>query len=649
MEFYRFLPRLLNMSLTTSVVIVFVLLLRLFLKKAPKVISYALWSIVLFRLLCPVSIQSGLSLFGLMEVPTAASGSITSSMEYVPENLVHTPDPSVVLPVPGVGEAINEALPQGEEQLVADPLEAPVAAATYVWAAGVLAMGIYAMVSYGRLRRKLLTASRLRENIYLADEILSPFVLGLLRPRIYLPSSLDEREQWYIVLHEQHHIRRLDHVVKALAFLALCIHWFNPLVWLAFFLSGEDMEMSCDEAVVRKLGAEVRADYAASLLSLATGRRIVAGVPLAFGEGDPKVRIRNLAHWKKPVLWVVLAAVLACAVFAVVLLTNPLHRQTVLMGADYDVEEVLYRVDFSNEEPDAVPLQYCVTADDQLYVKMEEGGDWAFLGKLEPYPLTREELLSYTAKEQIEGYRLKEITDAYILRVEDQNFYLVMQTESGDTLLAYGWEDVNERGEGPSDDTALRRLYLLKSSFREGYININFFQRSLKSAAGGNVYAFASFESNKIPGYLITGFKSGESKDHNEMTDMGFAVFQTTGEGYRLIDCKVYEDAVLSAENGVFFCPDPAVAEESGEMRNDNTFDVLLVCSEQVGEIKRMYHAEGEEDQTISTSCLSIHAMVLFSWAYGEDCTSVSQYVYDKEGNLISEDTPPLHTGKTDE
>ena len=293
MSFYDFLPRLLNMSLTASVVIVFVLLLRLLLKKAPKVISYALWSIVLFRLLCPVSIQSNLSLFGLLEIPTAASGSITSTIEYVPEDLIHTPYPSVDLPVSGVEEAINEVLPQGEEQLAADPLEAPVAAATYVWMAGVLVMGIYAAGSYGKLRRKLVTASRLRENIYLADEITSPFVLGLFRPKIYLPSSLGEQEQTYILLHEQHHIRRLDHIIKVLAFFALCIHWFNPLVWLAFFLSGKDMEMSCDEAVIRKLGDGVLADYAASLLSLATGRPIIAGVPLAFGEGDAKGRIQT--------------------------------------------------------------------------------------------------------------------------------------------------------------------------------------------------------------------------------------------------------------------------------------------------------------------------------------------------------------------
>ena len=323
MFFYTFLPVLLNMSLTASLVIVFVLLLRLLLKKTPKVISYALWGIVLFRLLCPVSIESGLSLFGLLETPVATSGTLASRIEYIPSDIVHTEYPSVVLPAPGVGEAISETLPQGEEQLVADPLEAPTAIATYTWIAGVVAMGIYAVVSYLRLRRKLITASWVRENIYLADEITSPFVMGLIHPKIYLPSSLGEREQSYVVLHEQHHIRRLDHIMKVLAFIALSIHWFNPLVWLAFMMAGRDMEMSCDEAVIRKMGDGVLADYAASLLSLATGKYIIAGMPLAFGEGDTKGRIRNLANWKKPVFLVVLAAAIACAILAICLLTNP--------------------------------------------------------------------------------------------------------------------------------------------------------------------------------------------------------------------------------------------------------------------------------------------------------------------------------------
>ncbi len=328
MNFYTFLPKLLNMSLTASVAIVCVLLLRLFLKKAPKVISYTLWAVVLFRLLCPVSIASGFSLFGLMNVPTDDTSNRTSSIAYVPENIVHTEFTAVTLPVPGVSNAINNTLPQGEEQLVADSLEAPIVIGTYIWLVGVLVMAVYSVASYFRLRDRLLIASPLWDNIYLADEITTPFVMGLIRPKIYLPSDTQERQQSYIILHEKHHIRRGDHIMKVLAFLALSIHWFNPLVWVAFVYAGKDMEMSCDEAVVKKLGDDILADYTASLLSLAIGKTIIAGVPLAFGEGDTGGRIRNLAHWKKPTLWVVLVAVIACVALGIGLLTNPEKEDT---------------------------------------------------------------------------------------------------------------------------------------------------------------------------------------------------------------------------------------------------------------------------------------------------------------------------------
>ena len=323
MSFYTFLPKLLNMSLTGAIAIICVLLLRLLLKRAPKVISYALWIVVLFRLLCPVSITSGLSLFGLLDAPSTSTVTGTSSIEFVPENIVHTEYPEVAIPVPAVSETINDTLPQGQEQLVADPLEAPVAIGTYMWFLGVMGMAVYSIISYARLKRKLLIVSPLQENIWLADEITTPFVMGLIHPRVYLPSDTEESQMPYLILHEKHHIRRGDHIFKALAFLALSIHWFNPLVWVAFVYANKDMEMSCDEAVVKKLGDHILADYTASLLSLATGKTIIAGVPLAFGEGDTKGRIRNLAHWKKPAFWVVMVAVIACIALGIGLLTNP--------------------------------------------------------------------------------------------------------------------------------------------------------------------------------------------------------------------------------------------------------------------------------------------------------------------------------------
>ena len=194
---------------------------------------------------------------------------------------------------------------------------------TLIWLAGMALLLAYSLVSLLRLRRRLVGAVRLRDNIYLADHIPSPFVMGLIRPKIYLPSDLRETERGYILRHEQYHIRRRDHLVKFLSFLALCIHWFNPLVWAAFVLSGKDMEMSCDEAVVKALGEEIRADYSASLLSLATGRRIVAGMPLAFGEGDTGSRIRNLLSWKRPRPWVMAVCAVVCVGLIALCAANP--------------------------------------------------------------------------------------------------------------------------------------------------------------------------------------------------------------------------------------------------------------------------------------------------------------------------------------
>lgn len=320
---YELLPRIFNMSVTAGIVILFVLLARLLLRRAPKVFSYALWSVVLFRLLCPVSLSAGFSLLGLVDMPTRAATPHTTTVEYAPPDIVHAEDPQVQFPVEPVRTAVNEVLPKGEEQTTADPLEAPTAIATWLWLLGILAMAAYSVASYLKIRRRLVGAVPLRDNIYLADHIPTPFVMGLFRPRIYLPSALSGREQAYIIRHEQHHIRRGDHIVKVLSFAALCIHWFNPLVWAAFFLSGKDMEMSCDEAVVHALGEQIRADYSTSLLRLATGRRRIAGMPLAFGEGDTKSRIRNLVNWKTPKRWAALLAAVVCIAVAGACAANP--------------------------------------------------------------------------------------------------------------------------------------------------------------------------------------------------------------------------------------------------------------------------------------------------------------------------------------
>jgi len=317
---YRLIFKILNMSITATFIALAVIFLRLLLRKAPKWISYALWGVVLFRLVCPLSFSSEFSLLGGIGAQSAESGVVS----YIPENLVHTTAPQVNMVFPGANETINRSLPQGEEQLVADPLEAPAAMATCLWLLGVAAMLVYSVSSYVLLKRRLSDATLLEGNVFETDAITSPFVCGMIKPRIYLPVGLSESERGYVLLHERTHIRRRDYFVKAMAFLALSIHWFNPVMWLSFRLMCRDMEMSCDERVARELDMDGRAGYSAALASLATGRPILAGSPLAFGESGAKGRIRNILNYKKPACRVVVAAVIACAAAAVLLLANPM-------------------------------------------------------------------------------------------------------------------------------------------------------------------------------------------------------------------------------------------------------------------------------------------------------------------------------------
>lgn len=322
----------LGMSLTGSFVILFVLLARLALRKAPRVFSYALWAVALFRLLCPFTLDSAFSLLPSAQMVSAAGwGGGTDRVIQV-----HTGIPVLNSQVNGflvdhpyqegqpaaVGGSPEEGLAPVINQLGPVPDWRTVPAA--VWLAGCAALLGYSLLSLLRLRWRLVGSVPLagEKRVRLADHIPSPFVLGLFRPVIYLPSDLSEGERDYILLHERAHIRRLDHITRALAWLAVAVHWFNPLVWLAFHLAGRDMEMSCDEAVLEGMGRDIRADYSTSLLRLSQGGKLPAG-PLAFGGGDPQGRIKNILSYKKPAFWVAALALIGVLCLGVGLATDP--------------------------------------------------------------------------------------------------------------------------------------------------------------------------------------------------------------------------------------------------------------------------------------------------------------------------------------
>mgnify|MGYP001510094537 CR=1 FL=1 len=312
-----------NRSIAASWIVIAVLILRFCLKKAPKWVNVLLWGIVAVRLIFPFSIESALSL-----IPSAETVSPSIMMETAP---------SVQTGVPALDQVINPVIDHSLSPAPgasANPLQIWISVLTVIWLLGVAALFLYSAVSYRRLRRRVCEAVILRDNIYQSENVCSPFVLGIIRPKIYLPYHMDKREMDHVIAHEQTHIRRGDHWWKPLGFLLLTVHWFNPLLWLGYILLCRDIELACDEKVIREMGNEQRADYTQALVSCSVSRRSIAACPLAFGEVGIKERVKSVMNYKKPAFWIILASALICAAAAVCFLTNPKTEQIPPSGGD---------------------------------------------------------------------------------------------------------------------------------------------------------------------------------------------------------------------------------------------------------------------------------------------------------------------------
>ena len=305
--------KIINMSISASWLILAVLILRLVLKKAPKWVNVLLWGIVAVRLICPLSFESTLSL-----IPSA---------ETFPLDIEMAAKPTIDSGVPAINSVVNPVLssfaPPQHVLTSANPLQIWIPILNIIWLIGVGSLLLYTAVSYWRLCRKVDTAVRYKDNIFQSENVSSPFVLGLIKPRIYLPFKLDGQNLEHVVAHEKAHIHRKDHWWKPLGFLLLIIHWFNPLMWLACVLLCRDIELACDEKVIKELGNEQRADYTQALVACSVNRRMIAACPLAFGEVGVKERVKSVMNYKKPAFWVIILAVIACVIVAVCFLTNP--------------------------------------------------------------------------------------------------------------------------------------------------------------------------------------------------------------------------------------------------------------------------------------------------------------------------------------
>lgn len=304
--------KLVNMSLTASWLVLAILLVRFVFRKAPKWIFVALWGLVALRLVCPFSMESALSL-----IP---------SSEPLPQEIIYSASPVIDTGITPIDNAVNPVLSEALAPAAgasANPTQIWSFVLANVWLMGLAAMLLYALASYVLLRRRMATATRLRDNIKQSEQVDSPFVLGLFRPTIYLPYTVAAADMVYIIAHEQAHIRRRDHWWKPFGFLLLSVYWFNPILWAAYVLLCRDIEAACDEKVIHEMEKDDRRAYSTALLNCSVHRRRIAACPLAFGEVGVKDRIKSVMNYKKPAFWFTIVSVIACAAVAVCFLTNP--------------------------------------------------------------------------------------------------------------------------------------------------------------------------------------------------------------------------------------------------------------------------------------------------------------------------------------
>ena len=304
--------KLLNMSITASWLVFAVFLLRILFRKAPKFVSMLLWALVGIRLVCPFSLKSILS--------------VIPNPEPVPSEILTAEHPVIQSGISAVNETMNPVLSETfapSAETGASPLGSLAFIASVLWLCGIVVLLLYTAVSYRRIHKSVREAALYQGNVWLCDRIDTPFIFGVLRPRVFLPSDIEKADLPYVLAHEQAHLKRRDHLWKPLGFLLLTVYWFNPVLWVAYILFCKDMELACDERVLRTLGAACKKPYSNALINCSVPRKRISACPLAFGETGVKERVRSVLNYKKPAFWLAAVAVVAVAVAALVFLTNP--------------------------------------------------------------------------------------------------------------------------------------------------------------------------------------------------------------------------------------------------------------------------------------------------------------------------------------
>lgn len=371
--------KLLNMSITASWLVLAVILLRFLLKKAPKWIMGVLWGFVAIRLICPFSFESIFSL-----IPGA---------EPIPQNITVSEIPAINSGVAILNQTVNPILADSLTPNVGDsvnPMQIIAFIASVIWIIGIIAMLTYTLISYMRICRQVREAVNLQENIWICDHISTPFILGIIQPRIYLPSSMNESDMRYAISHEKAHLKRKDYIWKPLGFLLLSVYWFNPILWVAYILLCKDIELACDEKVIRQFGAEIKKPYSDALINCSVSSKAVSACPLAFGETSIKARVSGVLNYKKPAFWIILTAVVACIITAVCLLTNPVSKPTKLNGCNYSVGKYYYTTVIDIDKAKRLSADYIYSIDENFNFYFFNGDDWYYRETLKKQSDTKE-------------------------------------------------------------------------------------------------------------------------------------------------------------------------------------------------------------------------------------------------------------------
>lgn len=456
----------LNRSIAAGWLILAVAVLRLVLRKAPKWTRGILWALVAVRLVCPLSIESALSL-----IPSA---------ETVPQEILTAAEPeihtgievfnSTINPVISGTLAPSEHIPTTAGPETGSPLQSITFAASVIWLIGLTAMLGYALVSFLRVKWRVAVSIPHGDGTWQCDAIDSPFILGIVKPRIYLPSDMTDMQRQHVIAHERAHLARRDHWWKPLGFLLLTVCWFNPLCWAAYILLCRDIELACDEKVIKTLGEEEKKPYSETLLACSMPRGMIAACPLAFGEVGVKARVKSVLHYKKPAFWIILAAVLACIAAAVCFLTNPKTELTDPFGTRYRVTELVFSEPMSSfvQTPENSP-PYLLTTDGVLL----EGTDDSLqtCGTAVRIELTKDNFDRYFYDdhdfwEGTSAAKLRRNNEAawrVIVLGDDAVFYYFLQQKDGTCYLSCGYYDAEGETDPYSDDSSVCWVFKLEA------------------------------------------------------------------------------------------------------------------------------------------------------------------------------------------